>query len=252
MLAGSTHGVACRANRSTMAVLQKNNDDPVASHSLSPRELKVMLAAERAGVPFLAYRDQQRALVLVTLDDGADLRTIGRRLESDIAVYWDGEVSGLHAELQRRGREWTVVDDGLSTNGTFLNGERISGRERLRDGDRLRVGRTTVLVFNAAQAECVGTTVAAAELAPMPHVTETQRRVLIALCRPYRDRTSFATPASNQQIAEETFLSVETVKMHLRALFSRFGLAELSQNQKRARLAEVALRVGVISRRDLA
>lgn len=233
-----------------MAVPQ-NNDDPIASHSLSPRELKVMLAAERAGAPFLAYRDQQRALVLATLDDGADLRTIGRRPESDIAASWDGEVSGLHAELQRRGGEWTVVDDGLSTNGTFLNGERISVRERLRDGDRLRVGRT-VLAFNAAQAECVGTTVAAAGLAPMPHVTETQRRVLIALCRPYRDGTSFATPASNQQIAEETFLSVETVKMHLRALFSGFGLAELPQNQKRARLAEVALRVGVIPQRDLA
>ena len=40
--------------------------------------------------------------------------------------------------------------------------------------------------------------------------------------------------------------------MHLRRLFSRFELDELPQNQKRARLAECALQLGLISQRDLA
>jgi DNA-binding NarL/FixJ family response regulator len=78
-----------------------------------------------------------------------------------------------------------------------------------------------------------------------------QRQVLLALCRPYRDG-NFATPATNQDIASEVFLSVDAVKMHLRTLFAKFELADLPQNQKRASLAEQALQSGVISHRDLA
>ena len=159
-------------------------------------------------------------------------------------------MSGLHAQLECLGSEWTIIDDGLSTNGTFVNGERVSGRTRLHDGDRVRVGRT-VLVFNAAQASAPGTTVVAGELPAAPPLTDSQRRVLIALCRPYRDGGSFATPASNQQIASEVFLSVDTVKTHLRTLFNRFGLGELPQNQKRARLAECAIQSGLVTQRDL-
>jgi pSer/pThr/pTyr-binding forkhead associated (FHA) protein len=166
----------------------------------------------------------------------------------DLSLPWDSEVSGLHAELHRVGPEWTIVDDGLSTNGTYVNGQRISGRQRLRDGDRIRIGRT-VLVYRAAQATLVQETVAAADR-PEVHLTDTQRRVLIALCRPYRE-ASFATPATNQEIAAEVFLSVDAVKMHLRTLFGKFQLAELPQNQKRATLVERALQFGVISHRDL-
>jgi len=86
----------------------------------------------------------------------------------------------------------------------------------------------------------------------MPHITAAQRRVLLALCRPYRDLASFATPASNQQIADEIFLSVDTVKMHLRTLFIRFELGDLPQNEKRARLAQYVLENGLISQSDLA
>ena len=93
-------------------------------------------------------------------------------------------------------------------------------------------------------------TVAAGDL-PTIELTDTQRRVLVALCRPYRDG-NYATPATNQQIADEIFLSVDAVKMHLRTLFGKFALAELPQNQKRARLAEQALQFGVISPRELA
>jgi pSer/pThr/pTyr-binding forkhead associated (FHA) protein len=229
------------------------SEDPLARHSLSAAELKQLLAAERAGGAFLAFRDEQGVLQSYAVD-GADgpreaTSTIGRRAEADVSLAWDGEVSGLHAELHHIGGEWTVVDDGLSTNGTYVNGERISGRQRLRDEDRIRVGRT-VLAYRAAQATLVDRTVAARDL-PKIDLTDAQRRVLVALCRPYGDG-SFATPATNQQIAEEIFLSVDAVKMHLRSLFAKFQLSELPQNQKRATLAERALQFGVISPRDLA
>ena len=72
-----------------------------------------------------------------------------------------------------------------------------------------------------------------------------------ALCRPYKDGTAFASPATNQQIAEELFLSVDAVKTHLRVLFAKFGIEQLPQNQKRIRLVERAFYSGLISERDL-
>lgn len=226
------------------------SEDPLARHSLSAPELKQLLAAERAGEAFLAFRDEQGTLRLfaVAPADSAASSTIGRRAEADLSLGWDSEVSGLHAELHHLGGEWAIVDDGLSTNGTYVNGQRISGRQRLRDEDRIRVGRT-VLAYRAAQATLVGETVSAGEL-PTIELTDTQRRVLVALCRPYRDG-AFAMPATNQQIADEVFLSVDAVKMHLRSLFGKFALGELAQNQKRATLAEKALQFGVISPREL-
>jgi DNA-binding NarL/FixJ family response regulator len=117
--------------------------------------------------------------------------------------------------------------------------------------DRIRIGHT-VLVYNHARSAPLEETETAGDRPALPQLTDTQRRVLIALCRPYRDGANFATPASNQQIAGEVFLSVAAVKMHLRTLFNRFELGELPQNQKRTRLAECVLQFGLISQRDLA
>ena len=55
------------------------------------------------------------------------------------------KVSRVHATLERAGPAWTVVDDGLSANGSFCNGERVQGRRRLADGDELRFGRTAIV-----------------------------------------------------------------------------------------------------------
>jgi hypothetical protein len=227
--------------------------DPLERHALSASEIKQLLAFERACEAFLAYRDGEGALRFFTataVDDGhAGSSTIGRRGGMDLSLAWDSEVSGLHAELHHTGGEWMIVDDGLSTNGTYVNGQRISARRRLKDGDRIRVGRT-VLAYKAAQATLVQETAAAADL-PVIELTDTQRKVLIALCRPFRDG-NVAIPATNQDIAAELYLSVDAVKMHLRTLFAKFQLGQLPQNQKRAKLAERALQLGSVSRQELA
>jgi hypothetical protein len=225
-------------------------EDPLARHSLSPRELKQLLAVEGEQLPFLALREPDEQLRLIVLDPRRPSLTIGRRAEMDVPIAWDEEVSALHAELHCRGGEWTVLDDGLSTNGTFLNGLRVGTRQRLRDGDRLRVGRTIVAFTLGGDRGRAQTTVAGRAL-PVPTLSPTRRRVLVALCRPHREGGAYAAPASNRQIAEEVFLSVDAVKTHLRALFNEFGLANLPQNQKRAALVERALQLGVIAPSEL-
>jgi hypothetical protein len=126
----------------------------------------------------------------------------------------------------------------------------VRGRKLLRDGDVLRFGQTLVL-FRSPGAEGAESTVISADLLEAGGVSPAQRRVLVSLCRPYKDGAAFATPATNQQIGDELHLSVDAVKTHLRALFEKFGVAELPQNQKRVALVERALQSGLVSERDL-
>lgn len=205
------------------------------------------MAAQRGEAPFLVLRDGEDRQVIVPL--GGERLTVGRREGNDLALSWDEEVSRLHAELEQVGGEWTVVDDGLSRNGSWVNGERVQGRRRLRNGDELRFG-DTVIAFCRPGTDESQPTVGASPRISVADLPETRRKVLVALCRPFRD-SSFATPATNQAIAAEVFLSVDAVKTHLRALFAAFGLEDLPQNEKRSRLAWEALRLGVVSPRDL-
>jgi pSer/pThr/pTyr-binding forkhead associated (FHA) protein len=215
----------------------------------SPRELQRQLAAEREGSPFLAYRDAEDELVLHVLTAAEAPVTVGRGEGVDIRIGWDAQVSQLHAELRPLGGEWLIVDDGLSRNGTFVADERVAGRRRLRDKDLVRVG-ATLLVFRQPGAEATrGETAMAPEAAP--ELTPAQRRVLVSLCRPLAGGSGLATPATNREIADELFLSVEAVKAHLRGLFERFEVGELPQNQKRLALAERAFRSGAVTPREL-
>ena len=211
-------------------------------------ELQAVNAAERRGEPFIAGRDDAGAQFLVELSPDRWRVTVGRHPDADVALPWDREVSRAHALLERLGDQWTVVDEGLSRNGTYVNGKRVTGRHRLRDGDRLCVG-ATVLMFRDPAAQEADSTARVRPASPAATMTPTQRQVLIALCRPLLDSAS-ATPATNRQIAAEVYLSVDAVKAHLRGLFERFGYADLPQNEKRARLAARALNDGILSPRD--
>jgi pSer/pThr/pTyr-binding forkhead associated (FHA) protein len=215
-----------------------------------PSELKAQIETERRGLPFLVYRDSSERQRIFELGEHAPSVTIGRGSATDVSLEWDEKVSWVHAELERIGDAWTVIDDGLSRNGTQINGERVSGRRRLRDGDLLRAGETSLL-FRDPQHGKAGVTVVAPETGTQARLSDAQRRVLVALCRPFKDGDAYASPPPNQQIADELFLGVDTVKTHLRALFARFEIEDLPQNQKRLKLVELALKSGVVSPRDL-
>jgi pSer/pThr/pTyr-binding forkhead associated (FHA) protein len=70
-----------------------------------------------------------------------DSTTIGRAIENSIVIT-SKRVSREHARIRREGRRVFLEDVG-STNGTFLNDERIFGPVELRDGDRIGVGEVT-------------------------------------------------------------------------------------------------------------
>jgi hypothetical protein len=213
---------------------------PHALHRATPAELKARLEAERRGEAFVLFRDGEGAQRIWALR--GERVTIGRRVEDGLELAWDAEVSRVHAGLECVAGEWSLVDDGRSRNGTYLNGERVNGRRRLRDGDVVRVGRCA-LQFRDPGGDSLRT--ATSQESHAPPVTEAQRRVLAALCRPYAD-SAFAAPASNQEIAAELVLGVETVKSHLKAMYESFGVAHLPQHQKRAALAQRALDSGVV------
>ena len=222
---------------------------PIDPHGSSPVELQERIAADRRGQPYLLFRDGIGSQRIVALGDEQRL-TIGRAPGCEVELNWDNRVSGTHAQLERLGgSDWVLIDDGLSRNGSFVNGERLRQRHRLTDRDVLRFGGTTVVY--CAPLQQITATIPETPDAQEIHVSPAQRRVLVALCRPFRDEGEFATPASNQQIADELVLSVEAVKTHLRALFERFGVGELPRQSKRAELVKRAFQSGAISQRDL-
>jgi predicted component of type VI protein secretion system len=219
-----------------------------AGHSLSPAEHKAMLEAERRGVPFLVYRDGVGDLRLSELGT-AERIVLGRAAGNDVALDWDRRVSRAHAQLERVGSDWVLVDDGLSRNGSHVNGERISGRRRLSDGDVLRLGDTTIVfrapitTFESTIAEGSG---------PRPRLTDGERRVLVALCTPFlTDAGPAPVPASNRDIANALHLSLDGVKTHVRSLFAKFDVGELPQYQKRTELARRAVEEGLVTRADV-
>jgi pSer/pThr/pTyr-binding forkhead associated (FHA) protein len=210
----------------------------------TPRELQRVIAAEREGTPFLLYRDGDGELC-VRCFAGTEALTLGRGGGCDVSLPWDAGVSALHAEVLRRGDSWLIVDEGLSMNGTFVNGERLQGRRRLRPGDVIRVGHTSLAFRQGEDAPAGETAPLTTAGAGLVEVTDAQQRVLVALCRQYFDGTALPLPATNQAIADELFLSVEAVKTHLRELYRRFGLEQLAQNEKRATLAHRAVEQGL-------
>jgi FHA domain len=92
-----------------------------------PRELAVMSPEEAKGQAFPL----------------AEEISIGRAPGCAVALPTDTFVSQVHARVFRRGDEYWVEDLG-STNGTLVNGRKLTGPAPLRKGDRLQVGRTVL------------------------------------------------------------------------------------------------------------
>jgi pSer/pThr/pTyr-binding forkhead associated (FHA) protein len=220
-------------------------DTPLALDLASPDDLEARRAAERRGEPFLLLRDDQGVQRIVELNEGAGSVTVGRRLEADVPLPWDPEVSRLHAELEYKAGEWTLCDDGFSQNGTYVNGLRIHGRRRLVDGDLLRIGQTAI-AFCDPGLSGLGVTLAPGELGIAPKFSEQQQRILRALCRPLMGDGEGVQPTGDAEIAAETGVPEDVVTTELDHLGRSFGLQDMPPADRRAEIALLALRSGLV------
>jgi hypothetical protein len=172
--------------------------------------------------------------------------TVGRSPSNDVALVWDSKVSHVHAVLERLAPGWTVRDVG-SRNGTFHNGERIFTERVIRPGDELRLGDTRLLLSVAGPAVDPTTT----QFGPRPpQLTEREKAVLVALCRPVRSANMLTEPATVAHIAEELVVSVSVVKKHLLRLYQKFDIYEEGHGRRGA-LANEAIRRGAVNLADL-
>lgn len=170
--------------------------------------------------------------------------TIGKGTENAITLTDDPTVSRLHAVIERFDTGWCVRDLG-SSNGTFVNGERIWTTHQLRNGDEVRVGRTRLLYRDT---DDVGRTKTETDEGP-PRLTPRERDVLVELCKPLLARDQFTEPSSIKEIAAALVVTDAAVKQHLVNLYAKFGVAET--DHRRTRLANEAIRRGAVRLADL-
>jgi predicted component of type VI protein secretion system len=76
-----------------------------------------------------------------------DEMTVGRDTANEIVIS-DAEVSRRHARIYKVGETFMIEDLG-STNGTFVNGQRLAGPHALQPGETVRFGETITLLFEA-------------------------------------------------------------------------------------------------------
>jgi hypothetical protein len=224
-------------------------DTPLALDLATPEDLEARREAEKGGTPFLLLRDDKGEQRIIALDQQAGSVTVGRRLEADVPLAWDPEVSRLHAELECKAGEWTLCDDGFSQNGTYVNGLRIHGRRRLTDGDLVRIGQTSI-AFCDPGSTGLGVTLAPGELGTAPKFSEQQQRILRALCRPLMGDGEGINPASDAEIAAVTGVAEEIVATELDHLGRSFGLDDMPPKDQRAEIALLALRSGLVKADD--
>jgi pSer/pThr/pTyr-binding forkhead associated (FHA) protein len=169
----------------------------------------------------------------VVLPDGEERRldgtavTLGRDPTNDLTLLGDPKISRAHAELRDRDGQWMLVDLG-SSNGTKVNDRRID-QHPLRDGDRIQLGRTTIVFSTEEDPNPTETDVRA--LAKTPELSGRERQILALVARGLTDR----------EIGEALFISSSTVRSHLDRIGKKTGL------RRRAELTRLAVDLGVVA-----
>jgi FHA domain len=135
--------------------------------------------------------------------------TIGRE-DADVEIE-DAEISRVHARVRSTGGGLEVEDLG-STNGTFVNGERIQGTVSVGDGDVIRLGETTLRASQPA---------AATRVSDKPPTAAVESRATEVRDRPapVRDRGSRASQPGQARPDFGTFRA--TSRRRRRAVASR-------------------------------
>jgi pSer/pThr/pTyr-binding forkhead associated (FHA) protein len=123
----------------------------------APQESIVIPAADAAALRAAAGISAARRVVVLqspalqpgTAIELASSALVGRAAESTIRLDADTTVSSRHATIDSR-TDGLWVEDAGSTNGTFVNGARVTSARLLQPGDVIRIGHTDLLVEGRA------------------------------------------------------------------------------------------------------
>jgi len=116
----------------------------------APQESFVLAPSQARGAPAADAPAAAGRLIVISspslkpgqaFETGPVALTIGRSADNAAALENDDFASARHARIEARRDGVWILDLG-STNGTWVNGERMDGRHRLREGDLVRIGQT--------------------------------------------------------------------------------------------------------------
>ncbi|HLE56617.1 MAG TPA: SpoIIE family protein phosphatase [Rhodothermia bacterium] len=154
--------------------------------------------------------------------------TIGRSSRNDICIS-DPFASRLHAEIRRENEQVMLVDNG-SANGTFVNGQRVTGSLRLNVGDIVRIGETEIEYTSGEQDMLSGATVYLTGLAGQSLPADTITSPIPA--RSTTDlissiRSGSMSGESRASSAARTVMKPEAPSRDLLSIVSQVGIALL-------------------------
>jgi VWFA-related protein len=87
--------------------------------------------------------------------DVESLVTIGRDERNTFGLFKDDSVEQRHAEVKKEDGRY-IIEDMTSSAGTFVNRERVSGRQELRDGDVIDIGQARIVFNEGTRHACAG------------------------------------------------------------------------------------------------
>lgn len=175
--------------------------------------------------PYFVFSDPSGRALVAKVGPGARL-VLGRSKEADLPLHWDATVSTVHAVVERHLDLVTVEDLGPSTNGTYVNGSKVTARTRLADRDVLRCASTELLV-RAPVIDAASGTVALPPSIDWSTLTPTERRVVLSLLELWPAEQRLQRAPSTQVLAEALGLGSETVRSHLKSIYVKvrpFGI----------------------------
>lgn len=177
---------------------------------------------------------------LIDIGNGAGVRplsfrtqkvTIGRADDNDLVFSGDPTVSRHHAVLERvEGGGWQIVDL-KSSNGTYINGTRVTTRARIRAGDRIGIGDSTMKLVDEE------TSILPAISTMKPVVGDSEKSLFSK--REQEVLRLVAEGLTDAQIADQLVISVKTVQSHLDRIKDKCGL------RRRSELTRFAINSGI-------
>lgn len=161
------------------------------------------------------------------IDPSAARIVIGRSRTCDVVLANDPAVSRRHALVERFDSFLRVRDLG-SSNGTFLNGVKVGGPQRLKPGDAIAIGGTTIqyaVVDDVGLDHLTTQAAAATEYGLSPREVELLRLLARGL--------------TDQEVADHLTISVSTVRSHLDRIRDKTG------RRRRTQLVNLAAAMGL-------